>query len=53
MDIELLFSKNPFVQQYSNQFSFIQPNGTQRVTLGGKKQKLSICPPNSTTKTYW
>ena len=26
MDIELLFSRNPFVQRYSGQFSYIQPN---------------------------
>ena len=28
MDIELLFSRNPFVQQYSGQFSTIRPNLT-------------------------
>ncbi len=33
MDIELLFSRNPFVQQYSGQFSHIQPNATQTVEL--------------------
>jgi hypothetical protein len=33
MDIELLFSRNPFVQQYSGQFSYIRPNGTQIVKL--------------------
>ena len=26
MDIELLFSRQPFVQQQSEQFSFIKPN---------------------------
>jgi hypothetical protein len=33
MDIELLFSRNPFVQQYSGQFSHIRPNLTQKVEL--------------------
>jgi hypothetical protein len=33
MDIELLFSRNPFVQQYSSQFSHIRPNLTQTVEL--------------------
>jgi hypothetical protein len=33
MDIELLFSRNPFVQQYSSQFSHIRPNLTQKVQL--------------------
>jgi hypothetical protein len=33
MDIELLFSRNPFVQQYSGQFSNIRPNLTQTVEL--------------------
>jgi hypothetical protein len=33
MDIELLFSRNPFVQQYSSQFSHIQPNLSHVVKL--------------------
>ncbi len=33
MDIELLFSRNPFVQRYSGQFSYIQPNLTQTIPL--------------------
>ncbi|MFV1966941.1 MAG: hypothetical protein ACC628_16060 [Pirellulaceae bacterium] len=35
MDIELLFSRNPFVQQYSSQFSHIRPNLAQDVSLPG------------------
>ncbi len=42
MDIELLFSRNPFVQQYSGQFSYIRPNGTQTVKL----------PPQDKTMTF-
>jgi hypothetical protein len=33
MDIELLFSRNAFVQEYSGQFSFVRPNETQVVAL--------------------
>jgi len=33
MDIELLFSRNPFVQQYSGQFSHIRPNVAQTLEL--------------------
>lgn len=33
MDIELLFSRNPFVQQYGSRFSNIRPNLTQTVEL--------------------
>jgi len=31
MDVELLFSQNPFVKKYSGQFSHIRPNQTQKV----------------------
>ncbi|MCH2123741.1 MAG: hypothetical protein MK165_03055 [Pirellulaceae bacterium] len=33
MDIELLFSTNPFVQEYGDQFSYIQPNGSEVIAL--------------------
>ncbi len=33
MDIELLFSRNPFVQKFSGEFSAIKPNQTQIVKL--------------------
>ncbi|HVW02067.1 MAG TPA: hypothetical protein VHB77_17080, partial [Planctomycetaceae bacterium] len=33
MDVELLFSRNPFVQQHSQQFSYILPNSTQPLEL--------------------
>lgn len=33
MDIELLFSRNPFAQQYASQFSHIRPNQTEVVKL--------------------
>jgi hypothetical protein len=34
MDIELLFSTNPFVEGQTGQFAWIQPNLTQTLTLG-------------------
>ena len=40
MDIELLFSRNPFVQQYRGPFSFIQPNQTVRLSLPQEKSTL-------------
>ncbi|MFW6161470.1 MAG: hypothetical protein ACODAJ_01805, partial [Planctomycetota bacterium] len=36
MDIELLFSRNPFVQEFSGQFSYIRPNLTQTIALPEK-----------------
>ncbi len=33
MDVELLFSRNPFVQQFRGQFSMIQPNRVDTVGL--------------------
>jgi hypothetical protein len=33
MDIELLFSRNPFVQEFSGQFSYIRPNVTHSLKL--------------------
>jgi len=37
MDIELLFSRNPFVQQFSGRFSHIRPNLTAVVDLPADK----------------
>jgi hypothetical protein len=37
MDIELLFSRNPFVGEYSGQFSAIQPNAVEVVKLDAAK----------------
>ena len=33
MDVELLFSRNPFVQNHGGRFSFIRPNQTQTIEL--------------------
>ncbi len=37
MDIELLFSRNPFVQEFSGEFSAIRPNQTQTIELAEGK----------------
>ena len=44
MDIELLFSRNPFVQHSSGQFSQIRPNLTDVIALpeGGKKFEFAL-----------
>lgn len=45
MDVELLFSRNPFVQQHGGQFSAIRPNRTQDLKLPAGQAKLSIPLP--------
>ncbi len=47
MDIELLFSRNPFVQQYSGQFSSIQPNESVVVQLPKSKHTLTFELPEN------
>ncbi len=37
MDVELLFSRNPFVEQSSGQFSHIRPNATETIKLPQKQ----------------
>ncbi|HQR41600.1 MAG TPA: hypothetical protein PLX97_02925, partial [Gemmatales bacterium] len=45
MDVELLFSRNPFVQQYGSQFSAIKPNQVAEVKLPADQRKLAIDLP--------
>jgi hypothetical protein len=49
MDIELLFSRNPFVQTHGGQFSLIRPNMTAKIALpkvgDGKLGKHSFTLP--------
>jgi len=45
MDVELLFSQNPFVQKYSSQFSHIRPNATGTVELPEKETSFSAPLP--------
>jgi len=45
MDVELLFSRNPFVQQFSGQFSSIRPNLSIEVALNQDKGKTTLPLP--------
>jgi len=45
MDIELLFSRNPFVQQHTQQFSYILPNLTKTVELPAKSTTFEMPIP--------
>jgi hypothetical protein len=45
MDIELLFSRQPFVQQQSEQFSFIKPNRSDEITVPEGKKQVSFDLP--------
>jgi hypothetical protein len=47
MDVELLFSRNPFVQQVSGPFASIRPNATQEVKLPAGKKRLLVSLPES------
>lgn len=45
MDIELLFSRSPFMQKHSDQFSYIRPNQVQTIKAG-KEQTTVQLPTN-------
>jgi hypothetical protein len=45
MDIELLFSGNPFVQEYAGQFAYIRPNRTEAVRLPAGQNKHAVDLP--------
>jgi hypothetical protein len=45
MDVELLFSRNPFVQEVSGPFASIRPNATQTVRLPEGQAKFAIPLP--------
>jgi hypothetical protein len=47
MDVELLFSRNPFVQEVSGPFASIRPNATQRLKLPAGQTRTAIpLPPD-------
>ncbi len=46
MDIELLFSRQPFVQQQSQQFSFVTPNYSQVEALPSGEERRSVPLPD-------
>jgi hypothetical protein len=45
MDVELLFSRNPFVQEVSGPFASIRPNSSHTVKLPAGQTKLTIPLP--------
>jgi hypothetical protein len=45
MDLELLFSRNPFVQQGSQGFSLIQPNKSQTIDLAADQAQTKFDLP--------
>lgn len=47
MDVELLFSRNPFVQQFQGEFNSIKPNHTQTVELAKVQAEHKIALPNN------
>lgn len=49
MDVELLFSRNPFVQQGGEHFQSIRPNQTQTVKLPAGQAKLIVPLPEALT----
>ncbi len=46
MDLELLFSRNPFVQQYAGQFSMIQPNAKRDLELAEGQETTTWSLPD-------
>jgi hypothetical protein len=46
MDVELLFSTSPFVQQSGGQFASIRPNATKELKLPEKQNKLAVPLPD-------
>ena len=51
MDVELLFSKQPFVQQDSGSFSFIRPSRSDALELPAKQQSHSFQLPEDYRST--
>ena len=42
MDVELLFSRNPFSQQYGDRFALVRPNQTLEIELPGDKAETVL-----------
>ncbi len=45
MDVELLFSRSPFAQQFGDQFASIRPNATQEVKLPAGQTRQAVALP--------
>ncbi len=50
MDVELLFSRNPFVTQTGNQFAMIKPNATKEIKLPAGQAKFAVLLPEDLAK---
>jgi hypothetical protein len=50
MDVELLFSRNPFVQEVRGPFASIRPNATEAVQLPAGQSKLTLPLPKDLEK---
>jgi hypothetical protein len=47
MDVELLFSRNPFIQQFGSQFASIRPNATKEIKLPAGQNRLAVPLPEN------
>ncbi|MCB9712351.1 MAG: hypothetical protein H6712_00740 [Myxococcales bacterium] len=47
MDIELLFSRQPFVQQQSERFSFVRPNESWELPLAADREHTTVPLPEA------
>lgn len=45
MDVELLFSRNPFVQEVTGQFDYVQPNATTVMEVDNRDGPMTITLP--------
>jgi hypothetical protein len=50
MDVEVLFSRNPFVQTFGGQFATIRPNETAEIKLPAGQNKLAVPLPETLAK---
>jgi hypothetical protein len=50
MDVELLFSRSPFAQQFGSQFASIKPNATKEVKLPAGANRTSVPLPDELLK---
>lgn len=50
MDVEVLFSRSPFAQDFGSQFSTIRPNATQEIALPAGQSRLTVPLPADLVK---
>jgi len=51
MDVELLFSRQPFAQQAGGQFALIKPRATQTLTLAADARSIDLSLPEEFTSS--